>query len=244
MPDAHFADPRLAHVYDLLDGDRADLEAYVAMVDELGARTVLDIGCGTGTFACMLAARGVRVVGVDPAAASLSVARNKPGADRVRWVHGTAEALPAGLRVDMATMTANVAQVFLGDAEWAATLAGIRAALRPGGWLVFEVRDPAARPWVRWTRQETYRNGVLPDGSRVESWVDVIAVNPPYVSFRTTFVFSADGARVTSSSTLRFRSGRELEGSLAQAGFAVRDVRGAPDRPGLELVYVAESTVE
>src|SRR5438552_3032086 len=50
---------------------------------EFGARTVLDIGCGTGTFACLLAGRGLEVIAVDPAAASLEVARRKPGAGRV-----------------------------------------------------------------------------------------------------------------------------------------------------------------
>ena len=43
-------------------------------------------------------------------------------------------------------MTANVAQVFLTDVEWAATLDGIRRALRPRGTLVFETRDPANVP--------------------------------------------------------------------------------------------------
>ena len=47
--------PRLVRVYDTIEGDRRDLEVYVAVAAELGARSVLDIGCGTGTFACMLA---------------------------------------------------------------------------------------------------------------------------------------------------------------------------------------------
>lgn len=84
MPDAIFDDPRLAQVYDPLDPDRSDLDVYVALAIELGARSVLDLGCGTGTFACMLARRN-RVTAVDPAQASLDVARAKPGADLVDW---------------------------------------------------------------------------------------------------------------------------------------------------------------
>jgi SAM-dependent methyltransferase len=91
--DAIFGDPRLTRVYDQLDPDRSDLDVYLALADELGARSVLDIGCGTGTLACMLAARGLDVTGLDPAGAMLDVARSKPGADAVRWIHGDVSAL-------------------------------------------------------------------------------------------------------------------------------------------------------
>ena len=74
MPDRIFAEPRLARLYDAVDDDRSDLDAYLAMADEFGARRVLDIGCGTGTLACLLAARGIEVIGADPAGASLDVA--------------------------------------------------------------------------------------------------------------------------------------------------------------------------
>ena len=90
------------------------------------------------------------MVGVDPAAASLNVARAKPGAERVRWVLGDATALPSLAPppvVDLAIMTGNVAQVFTTDVEWQATLSGVRQALDGGGRLVFEVRDPAAEAW-------------------------------------------------------------------------------------------------
>src|SRR3954452_22813444 len=89
VPDAIFDQPTLAATYDDLDPDRRDLDVYLSIVRELGARSVLDIGCGTGTFACLLAEQGVEVVGVDPAAAMLEVARRKHAAERVRWVHGT-----------------------------------------------------------------------------------------------------------------------------------------------------------
>src|SRR5690242_668952 len=109
MVDECFGHPRLAAVYDPLDPDRSDLAAYVDMVDEFGARRVLDIGCGTGVFALLLADRGILVTGIDPAGASIEVAKGKPGSGRVRWIRGDVSALPP-LQVDLATMTANVAQ--------------------------------------------------------------------------------------------------------------------------------------
>ena len=131
MPDPIFADRRLAAVYDPLDPDRSDLDVYAAIATELGARTVLDLGCGTGTFAVLLAGRGFDVTGVDPALASLDVARRKPGADAVRWVHGEIEAV-ADLRFDLVTMTGNVAQVFVGDQAWRSMLATALLRAAPG----------------------------------------------------------------------------------------------------------------
>jgi len=121
VSDQIFADPRLAAIYDDIDGDRADLEHYEAIVNELGADSVLDIGCGTGALACRLARRGITVSGLDPALASLAVARTKPGADRITWLVGDATMLPSVV-VDAVTMTGNVAQVFLDDEEWSAVL--------------------------------------------------------------------------------------------------------------------------
>ena len=130
MPDAIFAHPRLARVYDAFDGPRDDLAAYVAIAGELGADRVLDVGCGTGCLAIALAGTGRTVTGVDPAAASLDVARSKDGGAAVTWVHGDVAAVPAA-GADLAVMTGNVAQVFRTDADWAQALRGIGAALRP-----------------------------------------------------------------------------------------------------------------
>lgn len=237
MPDAKFADPRLAQLYDLFDSDRRDLDAYVAIVEELGARRILDIGCGTGVLALMLAARGCDVIGVDPAAASLAVARAKPGAGKVRFIDGDATELPP-LQVDLATMTGNVAQVFLSDDEWLATLAGIRDALRPGGRVVFESRDPARRVWEQWRRDWTPQRIELPGVGVIESWGEVTRVEGQFVTFDGAVTFP-DGTVVPTSSTLRFRERVELEASLGATGFRVDEVRDAPDRPGHEFVFIA-----
>ena len=237
MPDPIFEHPRLARIYDPLDPDRSDLDAYIDMVDEFGAHSVLDLGCGTGTLACLLAQRGQELTGVDPAAASLDVARGKPGADRVRWLHGVATSLPP-LQVDLVTITGNAAQVFLSDEDWAAALGGIHDALRPGGHLVFEVRDPAKEAWRTWERSETYKEVDIPGTGVVKTWTELTDVVAPFVSFLTTVVF-ADGEVITSPSTLRFRDREEIIRSLQDTAFTVEDMRDAPDRPGLEFVFVA-----
>lgn len=237
MADAIFEEPRLAEIYDPLDTDRSDLDVYAAMAGEFGARSVLDVGCGTGTLACLLAARGLEVIAVDPAAASLEVARRKPGADGVRWLHGDATGLPP-LQVDLVTMTGNVAQVFLTGEEWVATLGAVGEALRPGGRLVFESRDPQKRAWRGWNRDQTYRRVVIPGAGPVETWTDLTGVEGSLVCFRTAFVFGSDGAVLTSESTLRFRGRDELANSLAAAGLVVDEVRDAPDRPGREFVFI------
>jgi SAM-dependent methyltransferase len=238
MPDAIFANPRLARIYDALDADRSDLEAYAAMAAEFGAVSVLDVGCGTGTLACLLAGRGLEVTGVDPADASLEVARAKPGADAVRWIHGDAASLPP-VRADLATMTGNVAQVFVTDDEWAATLRCVRSALRPGGRLVFETRDPAAQAWLGWTREQRFTRTEIRGVGAVQSWDELTDVSGQLVSFRSVFVFEADGTVLTSSSTLRFRERDEIAESLDALGYRLDEVRDAPDRPGLEFVFIA-----
>jgi SAM-dependent methyltransferase len=234
MADEGFTHPRLAAIYDVFEGDRSDLDPYLAVAVELGARTVVDIGCGTGVLALRLADLGLSVVGVDPALASLDVARAKPGASRVHWIHGTATDLPA-LQADLAVMTANVAQAIFEPAAWAATLTAAHSALRPGGVLMFETRVPAGQPWLRWNRAQTHQ--VL-DG--IETWADLLDVTGPLVTFRWTTVFP-DGERLTSTSTLRFRDRAEVEADLAAHGFTVTDVRDAPDRPGREFVFLARA---
>ncbi|OIJ28244.1 class I SAM-dependent DNA methyltransferase [Nocardioides luteus] len=235
-PDAAFADPRQAVLYDVLDDDRSDLEVYVAIAREVGARRVVDVGCGTGSLAVLLAGEGLSVVGVDPAAASLDVARTKPYADRVTWIHGDATAL-AGRpdEADLVVMTGNVAQVFVADEDWSATLAGVHAGLCPQGWFVFETRRPEVRAWESWDVAPTTVD--LPDGRTAVVSRTVTEVDLPFVTFVESTTIGEE--TLTSTSTLRFRDRAEIERDLRSHGFSVSDVRDAPDRPGKEHVFLA-----
>lgn len=238
-PDPAFADPRLANLYDALDNDRSDLDAYVAIADEVGASTVVDIGCGTGSLAVRLASLRRTVIGVDPAGASLDVARAKPLAERVTWVHDDSTALAGrGVHADLVVMTGNVAQVFVSDEDWCSTLAAVHGCLHRGGWFVFETRRPEVRDWEGWDVGPT--RITVPDGRTVVVSRTVTEVAMPLVTFESEVM--VDGEVVVSASTLRFRERDEVERDLEEHALEVVDVRDAPDRPGKELVFLARST--
>jgi SAM-dependent methyltransferase len=238
MADPIFENSRLVEIYDELDGKRSDLDHYIAIAKELKAQKILDVGSGTGCFATLAIEHGFQVIGVEPALASLKWAQKKPNAERVRWIHGYTSSLPR-LEVDLAVMTGNVAQVFTSDESWEENLIAIRNVLRPDGHLVFEVRDPAQKAWLEWNREKTYRRVKIPNIGYVEEWNEVIDVSGQLVSFRWTYVFESDGAVIKSDSILRFRERAEIEASLVKCGYRIVDVRGAPDRPNKEFVFIA-----
>jgi len=93
--------------------------------------------------------------------------------------------------------------------------------------------------WLGWTREQTERRVDVPSVGAVHPWVQLTNANFPWVTFRHTFIFEPDGSEMTSDSTLRFRGQDEIIASLTGAGFAIQNIRDAPDRPGRELVFVA-----
>lgn len=245
MPANEFDHPFVASTYDTVEGSREDLDLYASIADEMGARSVLDVGCGTGALAVRLAAEGRAVTGVDPAGEMLEVARGKPHAEKVHWIHGTAvDAVPVaeapearGLPAELAVMTGNVAQVFTRDEDWLATLRAVHACLVPGGHLVFETRIPERRSWEDWAQQRESR-WHAPGVGEVREVFEVSEVDLPLVSFRSDSHLP-DGTVVPSTSTLIFRSREEIARTLAEAGFEFLGTRDAPDRPGWEWVVIA-----
>jgi ubiquinone/menaquinone biosynthesis C-methylase UbiE len=94
--------------------------------------TVVDVGCGTGTLAIALAARGAEVIGVDGDPRILALARAKAGADAVQWGNADATALAlAGASADRVVMSLLLHHL-VADAKRAALAEALRV-LRPGG---------------------------------------------------------------------------------------------------------------
>ncbi len=202
----------------------------------------MDIGCGTGEINCALALRGYRVTGVDPAPAMLEVARHRPGGNLVRWLEGDARRLD-GPPADLAIMTAHVAQVIHDQDAWRAALAATHRALRPGGHLAFESRNPEARAWLAWT-PEASRQRVETPVEAVDVWSDLTEVTGDLVRYDIHYRLTSDGEELVSSNVLRFRSQAELGRSLTNAGFEVRHVFGDWYRSPVsaetpELIFIA-----
>jgi 2-polyprenyl-3-methyl-5-hydroxy-6-metoxy-1,4-benzoquinol methylase len=86
--DPLFSNPRFASIYDAFEGVRNDFAPYLALIRELDAKDIVDLGCGTGSFSVLLAHENMRVTGVDPARASIEVARTKSGSEKVEWIIG------------------------------------------------------------------------------------------------------------------------------------------------------------
>ncbi|MCK8786195.1 class I SAM-dependent methyltransferase [Roseomonas sp. NAR14] len=119
-------------------GRRCVLDApMLGRIARLSVADALDVGCGEGRFCRMLRARGIRAVGIDPTEALLRRARAlDPGGD---YRHGRAEALD----VPPASFDLVVSYLSLIDIDGLApAVAGMAAALRPGGTLLIANLNP------------------------------------------------------------------------------------------------------
>jgi SAM-dependent methyltransferase len=133
------------------------------------ARTVLDLGAGTGKLTRSLAARGLEVVAVEPVAEMrASLAGSLP---EVRVLEGTAEAIPLP---DDSVDAITVAQAWHWVDPEKATLEAARV-LRPGGTLglIWNRRDER----VEWMSRLSKVMGT--DGAEVIDMAEV-EIGPPF----------------------------------------------------------------
>ena len=105
---------------------------------------VLDAGCGTGTLALAMAARGWRVTGLDLSEAMLSAARRKDREGRVTWRRGDITAfdlndITRDGPFDLITTVADTLNHLETLDEWEAAFRRCAAHLASGGSLFFDV---------------------------------------------------------------------------------------------------------
>ena len=138
---------RAASRYDLLTGLNPGYHRHLdaaarRLADRLSSppELLLDLGCGSGSssVALLRRLRPKRLVGIDASAGMLAQARAKPWPDGVEFRQLPAEQLG---ELDLPPADGAMAAYLLRNLDVAdrdAALAGILAALRPGGWLVIQ----------------------------------------------------------------------------------------------------------
>ncbi len=232
IDDRLYIDPELVQFYDLENEGGADLDYCIAFAK--GARSVLDLGCGTGQVAVTLAP-GRNVTGVDPAGAMLDVARGRPGGESVEWVEADARHVRLGKKFDLVLLTGHAFQVFLTAEDQRAVLATIAAHLAPEGRVIFDSRNPAAREWLEWVPEESQRSVQHPRLGTVQAWNDAAWDETAGVVTYDTFYEAAGGRRFHAQSKIAFPGKDVLAKMLHEAGLAVDrwlgDWHGAPWTP-------------
>lgn len=213
-------DARLVELYDDNNPDGPDHEFYRRLADEISARSVLDVGCGTGILTATFVRSGRVVVGIDPSRNMIAYAANRVDGEAVRWILGDSRDIPDET-FDYAVMTGNVAQ-HIPDGDWERTLADINGAVRDNGVLAFESRNPKARAWEVWAAEDpTSRNTVR---GPVREWTEASETAPGRVLLVSHNLFEASGHHVIERLTLAFRDRQIIEQQLSDAGFVVDGV--------------------
>jgi SAM-dependent methyltransferase len=223
MDEDPYRDEQLVELYDTDNAARDDHEYYRALADAVHANKIIDFGCGTGLLTRALAMRERMVIGVDPSATMLGYARRQLGADAVIWVDGDATAIEGAGDADLVVSSGNT-MMHLSPEAYPSVLSSLAEALKSGGFISFESRNPAARAWAQWTRSATYTERDIPSG-HLREWIQVTEVDHGRVVFDAHNVFQ-DGRDAVYTSVLYFRTAEEITTDLERAGFSDIRVRG------------------
>ena len=134
--------------YDLLYKNKPyarEVEFIDELLRERGYQdaSIVDLGCGTGIHDWLLAERGYRVTGIDQSAGMIDVARGRAGLHSAALVppqfrQGTLENFTVDEPVDVIVSLFDVVS-YLRDYQALAMFANnVKAALKPGGMLLFD----------------------------------------------------------------------------------------------------------
>ena len=139
----------LAASYDRLTNDvdyTATVEFYKQILKREGVRpeTAVDLACGTGSVALLLAQDGLRVTGVDLSEEMLTVAQQKAcGAENPPlFVCQPLQALRLPRGVDLAVCALDSLDYILDPADCREAIRRAYKALNPGGIFIFDVNTP------------------------------------------------------------------------------------------------------
>lgn len=216
-----------AWAYDLLQTNavapRVDfIEALLKRQGIESGSTVLDAGCGTGRYAIELAKRGYLVFAVDRSPELLAVAqtRDRDAADRVEFM--TADLLDATFpRRFGVVLCRGVLNDFVEDRSRSSVFRNFAAWLRPGGVLVFDVRE-WTRTFARYREKSSHHQSIeLPDGTLKFQSETALDVASHRLLIRERFDMDRCGMQtsIENDFIMRCWTSDEIAGYLSANGF-------------------------
>jgi hypothetical protein len=133
----------VAKTYD--DEPRGDEDAAVAFLERLaGGGPALELAIGTGRIALPLAARGIRVDGVDISPAMVEQLRTKPGGERISVTIGDFADVPVPGKYRLIYVVFNTLFNLLTQEEQVRCFENVAAHLTDDGSFVIEAGSPAS----------------------------------------------------------------------------------------------------
>lgn len=139
----------LALSYDRLTNDvdyEATVDFYWQLLEREGVdpRTAVDLACGTGSVALLLARKGLQVVGVDMSADMLCQANQKAQEQGayIMFVCQPLQQLRLPRGVDLAVCALDSLDYITDPADCQEAIARIYKILNPGGCFIFDVNTP------------------------------------------------------------------------------------------------------
>ncbi|HMK49640.1 MAG TPA: methyltransferase domain-containing protein [Thermodesulfovibrionales bacterium] len=134
---------RYAGAYDALYRDK-DYEKECDYIESLfrkhgrKPRSILDLGCGTGGHALILAQRGYRVTGIDRSSPMLEIARSKAKGKGAEFIKGDITKLRLNRKFDAVISMFAVMGYQTANDSFAAVCKLARRSLSPGGLFMFD----------------------------------------------------------------------------------------------------------
>lgn len=214
-----YADPTLATLYDQANPNRPDYEYCRQLAN--GKTSLLDLGCGTGSFAMSLPPV-ISVTAADPADAMLTRARNHPDAARITWINGDARTLRLNRSFDLITLTGHSFQVFLTRADQLAVLRTIAAHLGPKGQFIFDSRNPACPARKTRSKAETLHDFDHPELGQVTKWNrSSYATGTGILTYTNSYKIHRTGQTHHGKAKIRYTPKEVLETLMTRAGLKV-----------------------
>lgn len=132
-------------------------ELLPPVLERFGAKpkTLLDLACGEGTFAVIMAQRGFKVTGVDASSEMLRFARKKAeeAGVEVQLIKQDMRTLSLPEKFDVVTCWYDSLNYLLEWEELAQTFANVARVLNPGGLFIFDMNTIYGLA-VSWQRQQ------------------------------------------------------------------------------------------